>query len=141
MAEKSTKSGFSAEERAAMKERAKELKAEQTREAGLKDLQAKIAEMPDAEREMAERIYAIVTDVSPELAPKTYYGMPAWTKDGKNVVFFQPASKFGVRYSTLGFEQGANLDDGNMWPSSYALLDLGADEEKRIAELIRQAAS
>lgn len=141
MGEKSSKSGFSAEERAAMKERAKELKAEQTREAGLKDLLAKIAEMPDAERAMAEKIHEIVGATAPGLDPKTYYGMPAWAKDGKNVVFFQPASKFGVRYSTLGFEQGANLDDGSMWPSSYALLTIGATEEKRIATLVKQAAS
>lgn len=133
--------GFSKEERAAMKERAKELKAEQTREAGLTDVQNKIAEMTDDERVIAEKVLRIVADVAPDLVPRTYYGMPAWARDGKNIIFFQPASKFGVRYSTIGFEQAAHLDDGNLWPTSYAVLSIGATEEKQIRELLAQAIS
>ncbi len=133
--------GFSKEERAAMKERAKELKAEQTREAGMTDVQNKIAEMTDDEKAIARKILDIVADVAPDLMPRTYYGMPAWARDGKNIIFFQPASKFGVRYSTIGFEQAANLDDGDLWPTSYAVLSIGAAEEKRIRALLTQAIS
>lgn len=135
----STKSGFSAEERAAMKERAKELKASQNREAGEKDLLEKIAELPDDERDIAERLHKLVSEVAPDLAPKTYYGMPAWARDGKVVCFFQPASKFKVRYSTFGFEQAATLDDGTMWPSAYALTSLSAADEKKLRALVKQA--
>lgn len=140
---KSTKSGFSAEERAAMKERAKELKTEQTREAGLKANLEKIAEMPADERAMAERIHAIVSEVAPELVPKTYYGMPGFARDGGRIVcFFQPASKFGVRYSTFGFDQGAQLDDPEgMWPTAYAMTQLTDADEKKIAALVKKAAA
>ncbi|CAN5147725.1 DUF1801 domain-containing protein [soil metagenome] len=132
---------FSAEERAAMKERAKELKASQNREAGLADLLKKISEMPADDRKIAEKIHEIVTEVAPQLDPKTYYGMPAYARDGKTVCFFQPASKFGVRYSTLGFEQGAHLDDGDMWPTAYALPRLTGADAKKIAALVKKAVS
>ncbi len=137
--------GFTAEEKAAMKERAKELKAEERankkREEGEKDLLAKIAEMPEAERAMAQRIHEIVTENAPELWPKTWYGMPAYARDGKIVCFFQSAAKFDTRYATLGFNDTANLDDGNMWPISFALKTLTAAEEEKIAELVRKAIS
>lgn len=140
-------SGLSAEERAAMKERAKEEKARVRRGSraskadGESDLLAKIAEMQEPDRVIAERVHAIVMATAPSLTPKTWYGMPAYTKDGKNICFFQPAAKFKSRYATLGFEAAANLDDGNMWPTAYALTELTAAEEKRIAELVRQAVS
>lgn len=137
--------GFTAEEQAAMKERAKELKAEQRankkREEGEKDLLEKIAEMPEAERAMAQRIHEIVTANAPDLWPKTWYGMPAYARDGKIVCFFQSAAKFDTRYATLGFNDTANLDDGNMWPISFALTKLTAAEEEKIAELVRKAIS
>lgn len=135
---------FTDEEKAAMKERAKELKAEAKRG---KDADAenevleKIAEMPESDRVMAERIHAIVITNAPELKPKLWYGMPAYAKDGKLVCFFQPASKFKNRYSTFGFESGANLDEGSMWPTAYALTELTAADEKRLAALVKQAAS
>jgi uncharacterized protein YdhG (YjbR/CyaY superfamily) len=143
---KETNSGFSAEERAAMKERARELKAEarasQDRAAGEKDLLARIAEMPEADRIMAERLHAIVSDKAPSLAPKTWYGMPAYAnKDGKVVCFFQSAAKFNARYATFGFNDTANLDEGHMWPTSYALTDLTAEDEAKIAELVKRAVS
>jgi uncharacterized protein YdhG (YjbR/CyaY superfamily) len=135
--------GFSAAERAAMRERAKELKAEQraskSRAAGEQDLLAKVAEMPEADRSMAERIHAIVTAAAPELAPKTWYGMPAYARDGKVVCFFTAASKFGERYATFGFQPEARLDDGAMWPTSFALLEMTPATEKRIAELVKKA--
>ena len=136
MASKKT-GGFTDEEKAAMRERAKEAKAG----AGESDLLAKIAEMQEPDRGMAERIHAIVTASAPELKPKTWYGMPAYAKGGDVVCFFQPAKKFKARYSTLGFSDKANLDDGAMWPTSYALRELTAAEEERIAALVRQAAS
>ncbi len=140
-----TSKGFSADEKAAMRERAKELKAESRSKAdradGERDLLAKIAEMPPADRDMAERIHAIVTATAPELAPKTWYGMPAYAKDGKLVCFFKAASKFDSRYATFGFEEAARLDDGSMWPTSYALTELTAADEKKIGELVQQAAS
>ena len=130
---------FSAEEKAAMKERQKELKK---RGNGEKDLLAKIAEMPEADRVMAERIHAIVTETAPDLLPKTWYGMPAYTnKDGKVVCFFQSADKFKARYATFGFNEDANLDDGDMWPTSWALKKLTPADEKKIAELVKKAAS
>ena len=139
------KAGFSTDEKAAMRERAKEAKAEQRRgadrEAGLKDALAKIADMPEPDRAMAERLHALITKVAPELAAKTWYGMPAYAKDGKNVLFFQPASKFEARFATLGFTDEANLDDGAMWPTSYALKELTTADEARIAELVKQAVS
>lgn len=137
--------GFTAEERAAMKERARELKAEaraqQDRAAGESDVLAKIAEMPDADRLMAERIHAIVKQSAPDLLPKTWYGMPAYAKDGKIVCFFQSAAKFNARYATFGFDQMANLDEGNMWPTSFALKELTPADEERIAALVRKAVS
>jgi uncharacterized protein YdhG (YjbR/CyaY superfamily) len=138
--------GFSAEERAAMKERARELRAEaradRDREAGERDVLAKIAEMPEPDRTMAERLHAIITASAPALSPKTWYGMPAYAnKDGKVVCFFQSAQKFNARYSTFGFQDAANLDDGNLWPTSFALKKLTAADEKRIAALVKKAVS
>ena len=139
---------FSAEEKAAMKARAAEERAARrastTAAKKAADRQAlldAIAAMPDDERAIAERIRAVVSEVAPDLDPKTYYGMPAWAKDGKTLCFFQPASKFNVRYSTFGFEQAANLDDGTMWPTSYAITRLTPDAEQRVAALVRQAVS
>ncbi|MCB9140230.1 MAG: DUF1801 domain-containing protein [Caldilineaceae bacterium] len=135
--------GFTAEEKAAMKARAKELKAEaranQKREEGEKDLLEKVAEMPEPDRSMAQRIHALVSEHAPDLWPKTWYGMPAYAKDGKVVCFFQSAAKFNARYATLGFNDTANLDDGNMWPTAFALKGLTASEEARIVALVKQA--
>ena len=138
--------GFTAEEKAAMKERAKELKAEARaktdRAAGEKDLLAKIAEMQGADRAMAKRIHEIITANAPALSPKTWYGMPAYAnKDGKVVCFFQSAAKFNARYATFGFNDSANLDEGVMWPTAFALKELTATEEKKIAALVKKAAS
>jgi uncharacterized protein YdhG (YjbR/CyaY superfamily) len=137
--------GLTAEERAAMKERTRELKAEarasRDREAGERDVLAKIAEMPEPDRAMAERIHAIVKASAPALAPKTWYGMPAYAKDGKIVCFFQAADKFKSRYATFGFDVAANLDDGTMWPTAFALTELTAAHEARIAALVKKAAS
>jgi uncharacterized protein YdhG (YjbR/CyaY superfamily) len=137
--------GLTDEERAAMKERTRELKAEarasRDREAGEKDVLAKIAEMPESDRVMAERLHAIVTASAPALSPKTWYGMPAYAKDGKIVCFFQPADKFKSRYATFGFDAAANLDDGAMWPVAFALTELTATDEARIAALVKKAAS
>jgi uncharacterized protein YdhG (YjbR/CyaY superfamily) len=136
---------FSAEERAAMKERVREQKAEARRgadrEAGEQEVLAKIAEMPEPDRAMAKRIHAIVKASAPNLAPKTWYGMPAYAKDGKIVCFFTPAAKFKSRYATFGFNDDANLDDGGMWPTSYALMKLTAAEEKAIGALVKKAVS
>jgi uncharacterized protein YdhG (YjbR/CyaY superfamily) len=137
--------GFTAEERAAMKERAKELKAEaratKDKAGGESDVQAKIAEMPEPDRAMAERLHALIKDVAPDLAPRTWYGMPAYAKDGKVVCYFTPASKFKERYATLGFNDKANLDKGAMWPTSFALRELTAAEEKKIGALVKKAVS
>jgi uncharacterized protein YdhG (YjbR/CyaY superfamily) len=133
--------GFTAEERAAMRERAKELKAEQSKAAGESDLLAKIAEMPEPDRSMAERVHAIIKASAPDLAPKTWYGMPAYAKDDKIVCFFQPADKFKARYATFGFNDEAKLDEGNMWPTSFALKKLTAADEKTIGALIKKAVS
>jgi len=139
--------GFTDEERAAMKERARELKAEKRRGGrsskadGERELLGKLAEMPTADRSMGERLHAIIKENAPELSPKTWYGMPAYAKDGKVVCFFQGAAKFKSRYSTLGFNDAANLDEGAMWPTSFALKELTAAEEERIAELVRKASS
>jgi uncharacterized protein YdhG (YjbR/CyaY superfamily) len=137
--------GFSDAERAAMKERARELKAEarasKDRAAGERDLLAKIAEMSERDRSMAERIHAIVTEAAPELFPKTWYGMPAYALDGKVVCFFQSAHKFNARYATLGFNDAANLDEGAMWPTAYALTELTDAEEARITALVQKAVS
>jgi uncharacterized protein YdhG (YjbR/CyaY superfamily) len=138
-----TSGRFTADERAAMKERARELKAEarrsEDRAEGERDLLAKIAEMPEKDRVMAERFHAIVTASAPDLLPKTWYGMPAYARDGKIVCFFQSADKFKSRYATFGFEGSANLDDGAMWPTSFALTELTAAEEKKIAALVKKA--
>jgi uncharacterized protein YdhG (YjbR/CyaY superfamily) len=132
--------GFTAEERAAMKERAQELKAEARRADGEKALLAKIAEMPEPDRAMAERLHAIITASAPALSPKTWYGMPAYAnKEGKVVCYFTAASKFNSRYATFGFNDDANLDEGTMWPTSFALTELTADDEARIGALVRKA--
>jgi uncharacterized protein YdhG (YjbR/CyaY superfamily) len=133
--------GFTAEERAAMKERARELKAEAGREEGERALLVKIAEMPQPDRGMADRLHEIVKASAPDLAPRTWYGMPAYAKDDKVVCFFRPAHKFKDRYSTFGFNDKANLDDGAMWPTAFALKELTAAGEKRIAELVKKAVS
>ena len=137
--------GFTDEERAAMKERAKELKAEErasrNKADGESDLLAKIAEMPGPDRAMAKRLHAIVTASAPDLWPKTWYGMPAYARDGKVVCYFQSAEKFNARYATFGFNDTANLDEGAMWPTSFALKKLTAVEEARIAALVKQAVS
>jgi uncharacterized protein YdhG (YjbR/CyaY superfamily) len=135
--------GFTAEERAAAKERAKELRAEARRgadrAAGEKDVLEKIAEMKGSDRAMAQRIHAIVKDSAPVLSPKTWYGMPAYARDGKIVCFFQPAAKFKSRYATFGFNDDANIDDGNMWPTAFALTKLTSADEKKIAALVKKA--
>jgi uncharacterized protein YdhG (YjbR/CyaY superfamily) len=142
---KTSSKGFSAEERAAMKERAKELKAEErankNRAAGEKDVLTKIAELPETERALATRLHEIISANAPELAPRLWYGMPAYTRDDKVLCFFQSAQKFNTRYSTLGFNDTANLDDGTMWPTAYGLTDLSAADEERIAALIKKAIS
>jgi hypothetical protein len=138
--------GFTDEERGAMKERAKELKAESRRKGagkadGERDVLAKIAEMPEPDRAMAERLHAIITASAPGLSPRTWYGMPAYAKDGKVLCYFTPASKFKERYATLGFNAVANLDDGAMWPTSFAITELTAADEARIGALVKQAVS
>jgi uncharacterized protein YdhG (YjbR/CyaY superfamily) len=129
------------EERAAMKEHAREMKAAKSKADGEADVLAKIAEMPAADRTLAERIHAIVKASAPDLSPKTYYGMPAYAKDGQVVCFFQPAAKFKARYATFGFNDDANLDEGTMWPTSWALTKLTAAEEAMIAALVKRAMS
>ena len=139
---KSKKSkSFSAEERAAMKERARELKAESERADGESALLAKIAEMKGNDRAMAKRLHAIVKANAPGLSPKTWYGMPAYARDGKVVCFFKSAEKFKSRYATLGFGEEANLDEGAMWPTDFALKKLTATEEARIVALVKKAVS
>jgi uncharacterized protein YdhG (YjbR/CyaY superfamily) len=137
--EKST--GFTDVERAAMKERARELKAAKNKADGESDVLAKIAEMPEPDRAMAERIHAIVKASAPALSPKTWYGMPAYAKDGKVVCFFQSAQKYDARYATFGFSDEAHLDEGAMWPTSFALKELTATEEARISALVKKAVS
>ncbi len=141
MSPKKDTQGFTAEEKAAMKERAKELKAAADKEQGESDVLAAIAEMQEPDRTMAERIHAIVKANAPNLAPRTWYGMPAYAKDGNVLCFFQPAQKFKARYGTLGFNDRANLDEGAMWPVAYALKELTPAEEARIAALVKKAAS
>jgi uncharacterized protein YdhG (YjbR/CyaY superfamily) len=134
--------GFTAEERAAMKERARELKAEAQKADGEKTLLAKVGEMRGNDRAMAKRLHEIVKANAPDLSPKTWYGMPAYAdKDGKIVCFFQSAQKFKSRYATLGFSDQANLDDGAVWPTSFALKELTAAEEEQIAALVKRAVS
>ena len=139
--------GFTDEERAAMKERAQELKAEARRGPrakqadGESDVLAKIAELPEPDRALAERLHALIKASAPALSPKTWYGMPAYAKDGKVVCFFQSAQKFKTRYATLGFSDEANLDDGAMWPTAFALTKLTAADEARIGALVKKAVS
>jgi uncharacterized protein YdhG (YjbR/CyaY superfamily) len=144
---KKTAGGFSDDERAAMKERAQELKAEARRasgagqEDGESDVLAKIAEMPEPDRAMATRLHALIKASAPALSPRTWYGMPAYAKDGKVVCFFQNAHKFKARYATFGFSDAAKLDEGTMWPTSFALKELTPAEEARIAALVKKAVS
>ena len=137
--------GFSTEERAAMKERARELRAEaranKNKADGESDVLAKIAEMAEADRAIAERLHAIIKAAAPTLSPKTWYGMPAYARDGKIVCFFQAAQKFNARYASLGFNDAANLDEGAMWPTAFALKELTAAEEAKIAALVKRAVS
>ena len=133
--------GFTAEERAAMKARAQEAKAQATRAEGEKTCLAAIAAMPGSDRAMGKKLHGIITSSAPELAPKTWYGMPAYAKDDKVVCFFKPASKFNARYSTLGFNDAANLDDGAMWPTEFAITKLTAADEAKIAKLVKKAVS
>ncbi len=134
--------GFTAEERAAMKERAREVRAQRTRAKAdpEPEVLAKIAELPDADRALAERVHALVREAAPHLTPRLWYGMPAYARDGKLVVFFQAAAKFKARYATLGFDHGAALDDGEMWPTAYALTALTPEVEDRIRALVARAA-
>ena len=138
MPRKSSYEGFTAEERAAMKDHAKELKS--GADDGESVVLAKIAEMQDSDRAMAERVHAIILASVPDLTPTTWYGMPAYAKNGKMICFFQPAQKFKTRYATLGFSDKANLDDGGMWPNAYAVAKLTAAVEKKIGALVKQAA-
>ena len=138
-----TTTSFSAEERAAMKERAKEVKASARRGAAADtegEVLAKIAEMADADRELAERLHEVIKANAPALTAKLWYGMPGWAKDGRILCFYQPAAKFKTRYGTLGFNDNAALDDGTFWPTAYALAELTPAVEKRIVELLRRAA-
>lgn len=148
MADKET--GFSAEEREAMKAAADDKKKarsrakktpEEVRAEGEADLRAAIEKLSDADREIATGLNDLVSEVAPELVPRTYYGMPAWAKDGKVLCFFQPASKFKTRYGTFGFEQPANLDEGTLWPTAYAVLELDAANREFLAERVRSAVS
>jgi uncharacterized protein YdhG (YjbR/CyaY superfamily) len=144
-----TSGGFTDEERAAMQERAQEVKAEAGRGQrpkkdkadGESDVLAKIAEMPEPDRALAERVHAIIKASAPALSPKTWYGMPAYARDGKVVCFFQSAAKFNTRYATLGFQHDAKLDEGGMWPVAFALVELTAVEEARIVALVKKAVS
>ena len=131
--------GFTAEERAAMKERAQELKAEKSKADGESDVLAKISEMPEPDRAMAERLHTLITASAPALSPRTWYGMPAYAKDAKVVCFFRPAHKFKDRYATFGFNDTANLDDGAMWPTAFALKELTRKEEAKIGALVKKA--
>jgi uncharacterized protein YdhG (YjbR/CyaY superfamily) len=134
--------GYTAEERAAMKERAKEMKAAKSGKKvdGTAEVLEKIAAMADADRVIAERLHQIITEAAPDLTPKTWYGMPAYARDGKVVCFFQDAGKFKARYATLGFQDAAKLDDGAMWPTSFALTRLTPAVEKQIVALVKKAA-
>ena len=144
-----TSSTWTDDEKSAMKERARELKAESRRSAsasaknaeGEQDLLAKIAEMPDADRVIAERIHAVIMAAAPDLTTKTWYGMPAYSKDGKVVCFFKSAAKFGTRYATLGFEERAQIDDGDMFPTSFGVTKVTPAVEKQIAQLVKKAVS
>jgi uncharacterized protein YdhG (YjbR/CyaY superfamily) len=145
MAERKASTGFTDDERAAMRERAQEVKSASrrgprgTKADGESDVLAKIAEMPDHDRAIAERLHAIIKASAPDLSPRTWYGMPAYAKDGKVICFFQSGHKFKTRYATLGFSDKANLDDGAMWPNAFALKELTTAEESRISELVKRA--
>lgn len=150
MARTDDETNFTDEERQAMKDRAKETKAarsrkkkdpEQIRREGEEELLSKLADLPDEERALGEALHKLVSETAPELVPRTYYGMPAWAKDGKVLCFFQPASKFKVRYCTFGFETGANLDDGNVWPTSYAITALTKSDLAFLKKEITRAVS
>ncbi len=147
MAERKASKGFTDDERAAMRERAQEAKtaarrgSRATKADGESDVLAKIAEMPDHDRAIAERLHAIIMAAAPGLSPRTWYGMPAYAKDGKVICFFQGAHKFKTRYATLGFSDKANLDEGAMWPNAFALKELTAAEEARISALVKRALS
>jgi len=140
-----TETTWTEEEQAAIQESARERKKqakltpEQEREVGEQEVQAKIAEMPEPDHTMAARIHALVSGAAPDLVPRTYYGMPAYAKDGKTICFFQPASKFKVRYSTFGFQPEARIDDGEFFPTSFAVLELTPAAEKRLVELVKKA--
>jgi uncharacterized protein YdhG (YjbR/CyaY superfamily) len=138
---KKASEGFTDDERAAMKERARELKATADKEDGERDVLAKIAELSAPDRALGERLHAIITASAPALSPRLWYGQPAYAKDGKVLCFFQPAQKFKTRYATLGFSDEANLDEGAMWPTAYALTELTAADETRIGELVKKAVS
>lgn len=135
----SASSGFSAEEKAAMKDRAEELKSAAAGADGLKAVLAKIASFQEPDRAMAKRVHEIVLKAAPQLVPRTFYGMPAYAKDGKVVCFFQSGIKFKTRYCTLGFQDSAKLDDGAMWPTGFAIAKLTSAEEARIAQLVKKA--
>jgi uncharacterized protein YdhG (YjbR/CyaY superfamily) len=137
----SRSTGFSAAERAAMRERAKELKAVQSKADDERDCLAKIAEMQGSDRTMAERLHALITATAPDLAPKTWYGMPAYAKDGQIICFFKSAQKFNTRYAALGFSDKAHLDEGTMWPTDFALTEVTAADEARISALVQRAVS
>jgi uncharacterized protein YdhG (YjbR/CyaY superfamily) len=139
--DKKVSKGFTDEEKAAMRKRAQEQKAEASRADGERDVLAAIAAMAGPDRAMAERLHAIITASAPALAPKTWYGMPAYAKDGKVVCFFQPAEKFKTRYATFGFNDSAHLDDGALWPVAFALTELTTADEARIGALVKQAVS
>jgi uncharacterized protein YdhG (YjbR/CyaY superfamily) len=144
-ATKSSSKGFSAEEKAAMRERARELKAEErwnkNRAEGERALLAKLAEMPESDRALGERLHAIVSASAPALSPKLWYGMPAWAKDGKVLCYFQGASRFDARYATFGFNDNATIDKGAMWPTSFAITELNAADEAKLAALVKKAVS
>ena len=133
--------GFTDEEKAAMQNRVQEMKMAKSKAEGESELLAKIAEMPESDRALAKRLHAVIGASAPALSPTTWYGMPAYTKDGKVVCFFQSGQKFKTRYATLGFSDRANLDEGNMWPNAYALTKLTAADEARIAALVKKAVS
>jgi hypothetical protein len=139
------KNVWSDAEKAAMREGARERKTsgklspEQERAAGEAEIQAKIADMPEPDKSLAQRVHALVLGAVPDLMPRTYYGMPAYARDGKTVCWFKPASKFKERYSTLGFEQAAHLDEGSLWPNAYAITGLSKADEQRITELVKRA--
>jgi uncharacterized protein YdhG (YjbR/CyaY superfamily) len=140
-ARRQTYEGFTAEERAAMKDHARDLKAAAAKEDGESAVLAKIAEMTEPDRAMGQRVHAVIMASAPDLSPRLWYGMPAYAKDGKIVCHFQPAQKFKTRYATLGFSDQANLDEGTIWPVAFALAELTADNEARIGELVQRAVS